>query len=58
MVAGVVSNAPLAFTNVTTPGNIGIVAASGTGIKESATIIDQLGGGITHAIGTGGRDLH
>lgn len=55
---GVVSNAPLAFTNVTTPGNIGIVAASGTGIQESATIIDQLGGGITHAIGTGGRDLH
>ena len=55
---GVISNVPLAFTNVTTPGNIGIVAASGTGIQETATIIDRLGSGVTHAIGTGGRDLH
>ncbi len=55
---GVLSSVPLAFTNVTTPGNIGIVAASGTGIQEASTIINELGGGVTHAIGTGGRDLH
>lgn len=54
---GLVSSVPLAFTNVTTPGNIGIVAASGTGIQEATTLIDQLGGGVVHAIGTGGRDL-
>lgn len=55
---GVISSVPLAFTNVSTPGNIGIVGASGTGIQETATIIDELGGGVVHAIGTGGRDLH
>lgn len=55
---GVISSVPLAFTNVSTPGNIGIVGASGTGIQETATIINELGGGLVHAIGTGGRDLH
>jgi succinyl-CoA synthetase alpha subunit len=55
---GVISSVPLAFTNVTNPGNIGIVAASGTGIQEATTIIDRLGGGVVHAIGTGGRDLN
>jgi len=55
---GVISSVPLAFTNVSTPGNIGMVAASGTGIQEAATIINDLGGGLVHAIGTGGRDLH
>lgn len=54
---GVISSVPIAFTNVVKPGNIGIVGASGTGIQEVAAIIDRLGGGIIHAIGTGGRDL-
>lgn len=54
---GVISSIPIAFTNVSRPGNIGIVGASGTGIQEVASIIDRMGGGITHAIGTGGRDL-
>lgn len=55
---GIISSVPLAFTNVTNPGNIGIVAASGTGIQEATTMIDRLGGGVVHAIGTGGRDLN
>lgn len=54
---GVISSIPLAFTNVVSPGNIGIVGASGTGIQEVTTIIDRLGNGVIHAIGTGGRDL-
>lgn len=54
---GILSSVPLAFTNAVRPGNIGIVGASGTGIQEVTTIIDRLGGGVTHAIGTGGRDL-
>lgn len=54
---GIISSVPLAFTNVVTPGNIGIVGASGTGIQEVTTIIDRLGSGVVHAIGTGGRDL-
>lgn len=54
---GVLGGVPMAFANVIADGNIGIVGASGTGIQEVTTIIDRLGGGITHAIGTGGRDL-
>lgn len=54
---GIISSIPVAFTNVVRPGNIGIVGASGTGIQEVTTMIDRLGGGVVHAIGTGGRDL-
>ncbi len=54
---GIFSGIPLAFTNVVRKGNIGIVGASGTGIQEVSTLIDRFGGGVVHAIGTGGRDL-
>ena len=47
----------LGFANRTRRGNIGIVAASGTGLQAIMVAIDDLGGGVTHAIGTGGRDL-
>ncbi|WP_053365875.1 acyl-CoA synthetase FdrA [Bacillus sp. FJAT-27245] len=53
----ILSGVPLAFANVVKQGNIGIVGASGTGIQEVTVQIDRLGGGVTHAIGTGGRDL-
>lgn len=55
---GIISSVPVAFTNVVKPGNIGIVGASGTGIQEVTSMIDRLGGGVVHAIGTGGRDLN
>ena len=55
---GIISSIPVAFTNVVKPGNIGIVGASGTGIQEVTAVIDRLGGGVVHAIGTGGRDLN
>lgn len=54
---GVLQSVPIAFTNNISPGRIGIVGASGTGIQELTTIIDRLGEGVTNAIGTGGRDL-
>lgn len=54
---GIIQGVPIAFTNNVTPGGIGIVGASGTGIQELTTIIDRLGEGVTNAIGTGGRDL-
>lgn len=53
----IVSGVPLAFANVVNRGNIGLIGASGTGIQEVTVQIDRLGGGVTHAIGTGGRDL-
>lgn len=54
---GIISNIPLAFTNVIRSGNIGVVGASGTGIQEVTSLIHRFGGGVLHAIGTGGRDL-
>lgn len=39
-------------------GNIGIVAASGSGMQEVMTLIHRHGMGISQAIGTGGRDLN
>lgn len=48
---------PLGFANVARPGWIGIVGASGTGTQEVMTQVDQLGGGVSHALGLGGRDL-
>ena len=53
----IMSGVPIAFANLVSPGPIGIVGASGTGIQELTTIIDRLGGGVNNAIGTGGRDL-
>ena len=54
---GIINGVPIAFTNAVRKGKIGVIGASGTGIQEVTTIIHKLGGGVTHAIGTGGRDL-
>lgn len=53
----IISGVALGFANLVRQGNIGIVAAAGTGIQEVSTLIHKMGGGISHAIGTGGRDL-
>ncbi len=53
----IIAGTGLGFTNVVRQGEIGIVGASGTGIQELTSLIHNYGGGISHAIGTGGRDL-
>ncbi|NTW32028.1 MAG: FdrA family protein, partial [Bacteroidetes bacterium] len=53
----IINGIPLAFANVVNRGNIGIVAASGTGLQEVSCVISNEGGGISQAIGTGGRDV-
>jgi FdrA protein len=47
----------LGFSNVVRPGPVGIVAASGTGAQETACLLDAAGGGVSHIVGVGGRDL-
>jgi len=47
----------LGFANVVRPGGVGIVAAAGTGAQEVACLIDAAGGGVSHIVGVGGRDL-
>jgi len=53
----IINGVGLGFANKVRRGSIGIVAASGTGLQQVSARIHQFGGGITHAIGTGGRDL-
>jgi FdrA protein len=38
-------------------GNVGVVAAAGTGLQEVTTLISNEGAGISQAVGTGGRDV-
>ena len=52
-----IGGAPLAFANAVPRGDIGIVSASGTGLQEVSSLIARLGGGVSHGIGVGGRDL-
>ncbi|MBC8174312.1 MAG: acyl-CoA synthetase FdrA [Candidatus Marinimicrobia bacterium] len=53
----IINGVPLAFANVVNGGNVGIIAASGTGLQEVSCIISNRGSGISQAIGTGGRDI-
>ena len=53
----VIDGVPLGFSNVVRKGNIGVIAASGTGLQQVICLIDSNGGGVSQAIGTGGRDL-
>ncbi len=53
----IINGKPLCFANVVRRGEIGLVAASGTGLQEVTCSIDKLGAGVSQAIGTGGRDL-
>ena len=53
----IIGGVPLGFANRVRAGAAGLVGASGTGLQEVACLIDRMGGGISHAIGTGGRDL-
>jgi FdrA protein len=53
----IINGIPLGFANVVQSGDIGIVAASGTGLQQVSSLIDRFGGGISQALGTGGHDL-
>jgi FdrA protein len=53
----IIGGVPLCFANVVPRGDIGIIGASGTGIQEISCLIARAGRGVSHAIGTGGRDL-
>ncbi len=53
----IINGVPLAFANRVRRGDIGVIGASGTGIQEVTSLISEAGGGISHAIGVGGRDL-
>jgi FdrA protein len=53
----IVGGVPLAFANVVRRGSIGVVGASGSGIQQVTCLVDAMDCGISHALGTGARDL-
>jgi FdrA protein len=53
----IVNGVGLGFANQVRRGPIGLVAASGTGLQQVSSRIHGLGSGLTHGLGTGGRDL-
>jgi FdrA protein len=54
----IINGTGLGFANRVRRGSIGLIGASGTGLQAISSRIHALGGGISHAVGTGGRDLH
>jgi FdrA protein len=53
----VVGGLGLGFANATSPGPVGLVAASGTGCQQLLALLDHAGVGVGSALGVGGRDL-
>jgi FdrA protein len=53
----IIDGVPLGFANVVRRGDVGIVAASGTGAQEVSRLLDLAGAGVSQLIGVGGRDL-
>ncbi len=53
----IINGVGLGFANRVRRGPIGVVGASGTGTQAVTARIHDLGSGVSHAIGTGGRDL-
>jgi len=53
----IIGGVPLGFANAVRRGGIGIVGASGTGMQEVSCRIHALGEGVSHALGTGSRDV-
>ena len=54
----IIDGVPLGFANAVRRGAVGVVGASGTGTQQVTSLVHRSGGGVSHAIGTGGHDLH
>jgi succinyl-CoA synthetase alpha subunit len=54
----IINGVPLGFANVVRRGDIGLVAASGTGLQQVSSLIDRWNSGVSQAIGIGSHDLH
>ncbi|MCB8961426.1 MAG: acyl-CoA synthetase FdrA [Ardenticatenales bacterium] len=53
----IINGIGLGFANRVRRGNIGVVAASGTGLQAVTVGVHRRDGGVSQAFGTGGRDL-
>jgi succinyl-CoA synthetase alpha subunit len=55
---GLIGGVPLGVANAVRRGSIGVVGSSGTGLQEVTSLIHRCGEGVSHALGTGSRDLY
>lgn len=53
----IIAGVGLGFSNIVRRGPVGIVGASGSGSQEISCLVHAGGSGISHLLGTGGRDL-
>jgi succinyl-CoA synthetase alpha subunit len=53
----IVGRVPLGFANAVRRGPVGVIGASGTGLQHVTAALDRANVGVSHALGTGGRDL-
>ena len=53
----IIGGVPLGFANVVRQGHVGLIGASGTGLQEVSSQVHLMGAGLSHVIGTGGRDV-
>ncbi len=53
----IINGVGIGFANRVRRGPVGVVGPSGTGLQEFTCLVHHLGSGISHAIGTGSRDL-
>lgn len=53
----IIAGVGLGFSNAVRRGPIGVIGSTGTGLQEFTCLVHRSGSGISHAIGTGSRDL-
>ncbi len=52
----IINGKAIAFANVVDKGPVGIVAAAGTGLQETSSLLDLIGIGTAYGLGVGGND--
>ncbi len=53
----IINGVGLGFANSVRRGDVGIVASAGTGIQEVSSLLDNIGLGVSAALGVGGTDV-
>lgn len=53
----IIGGKAIAFANVVKKGEVGLVAAAGTGLQEVSVLVSEAGFGVSEALGVGGGDV-
>jgi FdrA protein len=55
--SAIIRGKAVGFANAVRKGNVGIVAAAGTGLQEVSVLVNDVGLGVSEALGVGGGDV-